>query len=803
VEPLPPVSTAAQSPDEADGLLNGPSAKATILPGEQAAPVVPKSAQIAPKSGDISLNFPNADVRVAAKAILGDMLHLDYSVDPSVNGTVSAITSSPVARSSVLEVFERALRASNLALVPQGRGFQITSAANPGAVATIAPGATGYGTEMVTLQFVNAEELKRLLDSLLPGTVSSIDPNRNMLVIAGTTGQRAAVRDILAQFDVNWLRNMSFALYVPQRTDGRLIVPELDKLINDPSAPTRGLVRLISMDKLNGILAISAQPQYLEDVRRWVEILDREGQNNERRLFVYNVQNGRARDLAKTLNTAFGTSAASDAGTNNPNPFATTDGSGTSAPLARSPQPSAPNAISAHAPSASAGSDAAIRASISADETNNAIIVYGAQRDYAVIEDALRKLDVLPFQVMIEAAITEVSLTDNLRYGVQWNFTQGSSNFAQTDGTATDPVTGQATPLLPSRIVPGFSYFYSSSDISATLNALEKRTNVKVISAPKLLVLNNQTAALQVGDQVPITTQSATNLNSSNNNIVNSVEYRDTGVILKVTPPRVNSSGLVLLDIAQEVSDVASNQTSGIDSPTISTRRISTSIAVQDGQVIALGGLFRNSKTYGKNGVPVISRVPVLGSLFGTHNNVQNRTELLVILKPHVLHSGRRASRHRGTPLQAAHGWNRLAPKGKSPDRGEEERAGLCAGRCRGEHCVFALIALMVIEASRGTIVAAGAEADRARVQAAAEAGLAIALRNLMNAGPGGASIDGGSSMCALVKRTSPSPFRTSRGKIPLNALSAAQNPPPVRRAWPQRRSSRHRHRLLSRLAGR
>lgn len=636
VEPLPPVSTAAQSPDEADGLLNGPSAKATILPGEQAAPVVPKSAQIAPKSGDISLNFPNADVRVAAKAILGDILHLDYSVDPSVNGTVSAITSSPVARSSVLEVFERALRASNLALVPQGRGFQITSAANPGAVATIAPGATGYGTEMVTLQFVNAEELKRLLDSLLPGTVSSIDPNRNMLVIAGTTGQRAAVRDILAQFDVNWLRNMSFALYVPQRTDGRLIVPELDKLINDPSAPTRGLVRLISMDKLNGILAISAQPQYLEDVRRWVEILDREGQNNERRLFVYNVQNGRARDLAKTLNTAFGTSAASDAGTNNPDPFAKTDGSGTSAPLARSPQPSAPNAISAHAPSASAGSDAAIRASISADETNNAIIVYGAQRDYAVIEDALRKLDVLPFQVMIEAAITEVSLTDNLRYGVQWNFTQGSSNFAQTDGTATDPVTGQATPLLPSRIVPGFSYFYSSSDISATLNALEKRTNVKVISAPKLLVLNNQTAALQVGDQVPITTQSATNLNSSNNNIVNSVEYRDTGVILKVTP-RVNSSGLVLLDIAQEVSDVAPNQTSGIDSPTISTRRISTSIAVQDGQVIALGGLFRNSKTYGKNGVPVISRVPVLGSLFGTHNNVQNRTELLVILKPHVL----------------------------------------------------------------------------------------------------------------------------------------------------------------------
>lgn len=620
IEPLQPVEGKPLSQDESDGLLNGPNASATIMPGQQAAPVVPRSAQLAPRSGDIALNFPNADVRVAAKAILGDMLRLEYSVDPSVTSTVSVVTAAPVARSSVLEVFERALRASNLALVPQGRGFQITAATSPGAVGTIAPGATGYGTEIITLKFVNAEELKRLLDSLLPSTVASIDPARNMLVIAGTTGQRTAVRDILAQFDVNWLRNMSFALYVPQRTDSRLIAPELDKLINDPSAPTRGLVRLIGMEKLNGILAISAQPQYLDDVKRWVEILDREGENNERRLFVYPVQNGRARDLAKTLNTAFGSGSGSGDIAPPADPF-TADQSAPSNPA----QPAGMPAKALAAPKPSGASSLAI--SISADETNNAILVFGTPRDYAVVEEALRKLDILPFQVMIEAAITEVSLTDNLKYGVQWNFQSGNSDATLSEG-ATSALT---------RAFPGFSYFYSNNkDISATLNALEKRTNIKVISAPKLLVLNNQTAALQVGDQVPITTQSATNLNSSSNNIVNSVEYRDTGVILKVTP-RVNASGLVLLDIAQEVSDVATNQTSGIDSPTISTRRISTSIAVQDGQVIALGGLFRNAKTAGKNGLPVVSRIPVLGALFGSHNNVENRTELLIILKPHVL----------------------------------------------------------------------------------------------------------------------------------------------------------------------
>ncbi len=645
VEPLKPVAARSVTPDEADLLSVGPNAAktvgATIVPGQSATPVVPRSAQIAPAPGDITLNFPNADIRVAAKAVLGDLLHLRYSVDPSATGTVSVVTSTPIARASVLEVFERALRASNLALVPQGDGFQISSTSSAGAVGTIAAGATGYGTETVTLQFVNAEELKRLLDSLLPGTVASIEPGRNMLVIAGTTGQRAAVRDILRQFDVNWLRNMSFALYVPERTDSRLIVPELDKLINDASAPTRGLVRLIAMDKLNGILAISAQPQYLDDVRRWVDILDREGTNNERRLFVYPVQNGRARDLAKTLNGAFGMGAGGASSAAASDPLADRNVEPREAPAANSAYPPPVQTASASGVSANSLSGSGPVASspaftISADETNNAIIVFGKPRDYAIVEDALRKLDVLPYQVMIEAAITEVTLTDDLKYGVQWNFQSGNSNLAQTTGAAVDAA-GNATPSLPARIFPGFSYFYSNkNDISATLNALQKRTNVKVISAPKLLVLNNQTAALQVGDQVPITTQTAVGVQNANSAVVNSVEYRDTGVILKVTP-RVNASGLVLLDIAQEVSDVSSNQTSGIDSPTISTRRISTSIAVQDGQVIALGGLFKNSKTAGKSGLPIVSSIPVIGSLFGTHNNVENRTELLVIIKPHVL----------------------------------------------------------------------------------------------------------------------------------------------------------------------
>lgn len=628
-----PLSTAAIRASEPDNLQPEPTVQAEILPGERPLPAPPAQAvRFEPKSGTIRLNFPSTDVRVIAKATLGDILRVPYTVSADATAPVSVVTPRPIARSSLVPFLEEALRAAGLAMVAQNGGFSITPLATARSSGVVGAAGVGYSTETVQLQFVAAEEMRKLLDSVVPGTVLSADTTLNAIVIAGTSGQRASARDLLRQFDVNWLRSMSFAMLVPQRTDGRLIVPELEKLINAPDSPTRGLVRLISMERLNGILAISAQPQYLEDVRRWVEILDRQGQNSERRLFVYPVQNGRSRDLARTLNAAFGNGGGAPAANAVPIAPGFEDSSTTSnAPARTIPagDPTSPPAAALAAPGgapARGGGDDILSASITSDETNNAIIVYGTPRQYAVIEDALRRLDVLPFQVLIEAAITEVSLTDDLKFGVEWNFSQGNSNFAVTDNSTQNPT----------RVFPGFSYFYGGPDIRATLNALEKRTNIKVISAPKLLVLNNQTAALQVGNEVPIATQSAVSTNDNNAPIVNSIEYRSTGVILKVTP-RVNASGLVLLDIAQEVSDVVPNNTSGINSPIISTRRISTSVAVQDGQVIALGGLFKDAKTFGKNGIPILSRIPVVGALFGTHNDTRNRTELLVILKPRVL----------------------------------------------------------------------------------------------------------------------------------------------------------------------
>lgn len=637
---LPITAAAAQDRDSS----------ATILPGKEQQPSPAPTPRPRPRivDGDISINFPSASIRVVAASVLGDILHVPYSVAVGLDTPVTVVTTRPIARQSVLAFFEEAIRRSDLALIAQDGRFTIEPITSARGAAPTDPDASGFANEIVRLQFVGADQMKALLDPILPGVVVQADTAQNSVTLSGTSGQRASARDLLRQFDVNWLRAMSFGLYIPRNTDARLIAPELEKLLNAPDAPTKGLVRLIAMEKLNGIVAISRQPQYLGDVQRWVEILDREGQSSQAKLFVYRVQNGRSRDLARTINAAFGNSNSGGASAVDPsgyegnpdgNPQRGANSNGARpAPSQRgdgidpaAAQRSGSLASPNDQPVTASGGGGAIPAIITSDDNNNAIIVFGTPRVYALIEAALRQLDVPPVQVLIEAAITEVSLTDDLRYGVQWNFTSGNTNTVLTDSTA-------ATNIV--RQVPGFSFLFANTGLNAVLNTLATKTKINVVSAPKLLVLNNQTAVLQVGDQVPVLTQSSTSTISGNAPVINAIEYRDTGVILKVTP-RVNATGVVLLDVSQEVSDVNVTRTagSGVASPTISTRKINTSVAVKDGEVLALGGLIRNTESRDKIGFPFLSQIPIIGGLFGRQAKNVDRTELIVILRPRVVRS--------------------------------------------------------------------------------------------------------------------------------------------------------------------
>jgi general secretion pathway protein D len=262
---------------------------------------------------------------------------------------------------------------------------------------------------------------------------------------------------------------------------------------------------------------------------------------------------------------------------------------------------------------------------IASDETNS-LLIYADGEEYEFIRDALSRLDQPVPQVLIEAILAEVTLTRDLQYGVNFRALSG-------DFTGTNTATASGT---PASVFPGFSVSWVGNSASAVLNSLQSRTNVRVLSAPKLVVLNNQTATLQVGDQVPIIVQQVQSVAAPGAPVVNNVELRDTGVILRVTP-RVNDSGTVTLDISQEVSDVARTTTSGINSPTIQQRRIASVVATRSGEMVALGGLIRDRTVSGRSGIPLLSQIPILGGLFGNHSNEGSRTELIILLTPTVI----------------------------------------------------------------------------------------------------------------------------------------------------------------------
>jgi general secretion pathway protein D len=634
-DPVPETPDGKPPPDAKPTPVTSPPPTVVRGTGNLVNPGVPHASETAvTDDGGITLNFVNADVRDVAKAVFGDFLNVNYSLGAGVQGTITVQTSKPLARAEVLPVFEQILHMNGLAIIKNNDVYKIVLAADaPREVAAPASRggspATGYGTQIVPLHYVSAAEMQRLLEAMQPAqAIIHVDATRNILIVQGTQAERAAVVDEVALFDVDWLAGMSFGMFTPKYTDARGLARELNQILGGNGGPLTGVVRLVPIERLNTVLVISPQPKYLDQIGRWVERLDKPGVGSDRRMFVYAVQNGRATDLANVLKRALfgGGKEDKNGDTGGEN------GDNGAAP----PAPTAPGATPAPAPSKPGGivddSDSGTpppgAPTITADDTNNAIVIYGTPQDYATIENALHQLDTAPLQVLLEAAIAEVTLTNDLKYGVQY--------FYQPSDKHTLTLSNDATGIVNS-VFPGFSYMFSEgSNIKIVLDTLSQVTHVNVVSSPEVMVLNNHTATLQVGDQVPIATQQAQSVVGGASPVINSIEYRPTGIILKITP-RVNQGGMVTLDISQEVSDVSKTSTSTLDSPTITQNKIDSTIAVQDNQTIALGGLIKDSRSNGSSGIPYLSEVPVLGALFGTKSNSFTRTELIVLITPHVV----------------------------------------------------------------------------------------------------------------------------------------------------------------------
>lgn len=289
------------------------------------------------------------------------------------------------------------------------------------------------------------------------------------------------------------------------------------------------------------------------------------------------------------------------------------------------------------------GLTAASSVKVIADRDNNSLLILANGAEYEKIEEAIKRLDVVPRQVLVEVTIAEVTLNGALSYGLEWYFNNGSNNLTgklfNTDTSVSalpaDPNATGVTPLLPFSAV----WRATGGNVTAVLSALASKTNVNILSSPHIMVTDNQVARINVGQSVPIEGQTTV----VGTSIVRSVSYVDTGVVLSVRP-HINAGGLVTLEVSQEVSDVqAGITTRGLNSPTINKRSAQTMVAVQSGDTMILAGLIKDDKVAGSSGIPLLSDIPVVGALFGAKADTNYRRELIITITPRVVNDYQQA----------------------------------------------------------------------------------------------------------------------------------------------------------------
>ena len=658
-----------------------PRVPPVLYPGSDLQVALPEAREPVRFLGDeVSLNFEQAPLEEIVHAILSDILQLDYIVDRPVEGSVTLRTRTPMARDELLVVLESLLKAHGALLMRREDGRYLVTGAQQGVslrpeITSAADVDAGYSTVVVPLQFIAADAMRDILEPLAEQSAFvRVDSIRNLLVLAGTRAQLSGWLDIITTFDVDLLAGMSVGFFPLEHSDVEETAAAINELLRTAGgADLSSIVRVMPMERLSSLLVVSPRAHYLDQVGNWIGRLDIEPDARfEKRLYVYPVQNTTAARLAGLLNRIYsgaGADSAGDSGAVAPGMQPETIGGAIGAAgggigpgsiggdaaigqggaiagqggAAAGQGIGVPGADQSFAPSGSGGGGPALvtmgaagshdlsDVRVVADDENNALMIYADGRQYDIIVDALKELDVVATQVIIEASIMEVQLTDNLKYGLQWvfknGFSRGRDGLGQLNPNRTGPIAVET---------PGFSYTVknASGDISAVLNALSEESLVNIISTPSLMVLDNHTASIAVGDQVPVEQGATTILGGST---VQNIVFKNTGVQLSVRPS-VNAGGLVTMDIRQSVVDIGE-----IESTTrrrrFLNRSINSRVAVRSSESVVLGGLIRENSVLNDSGVPVLHKIPLLGSLFGTTGTQNRRTELLVIITPRALYN--------------------------------------------------------------------------------------------------------------------------------------------------------------------
>jgi general secretion pathway protein D len=642
--PAPPAPPpAAQSPQQT-------RAEPKVFPGTGVlVKQLPMSQSAGPGPEEIVLNFEGVDIRQVIETILSTYLREPYVVHPALAGTVTFRTTRGIPKKDLVPTLEMLLRMNGFALVNEDNMYkvvpfgQVRGSVTPQLGGAATPLPSGFSILAVPLKYIGAKAMLQILEPFATdASAVRADEVRNLMILAGGQRELKHLLETIDLFDVDFLSGMSVGLFPIKSADVKTLMTEVDKIFGAAGNPLNGIVRVLPIERLNALLIVTPQPRYLEEAKKWIERLDQTTSAGGG-LFVYHVKNGKAESLASLLGEIFGGKGSAATGAPQLAP-------GARPAEIRSPVP--PGQMSAPQPAQTAtqtttqfqgdGIVVSKDVRVVADKDNNALLIIASQSDYAKIEQALNKLDVVRRQVLVEVMAAEVTLSDELSYGIDWfiNARAGISNGQSNITTGTLNFGG--LPATPSGIVPplplppgGLQLINRlGGDVRAVLHALGRDGRVQLLASPQIMVLDNEKAEIKVGSSISVQTQSQSVIGTTTG-LQNTFQYLDTGILLSVTP-RINASGQVTMEVKQEFSVPDPNAPTGTN-PSINRRTAQTSVIVNSGESMVLGGLIQENNSRASQGIPLLSKIPVLGAAFGTQAITKTRTELVILITPRVV----------------------------------------------------------------------------------------------------------------------------------------------------------------------
>jgi len=669
----------------------------------------------------VVLNFEGADIREVIHS-LATALGISYTIDPRVQGQVTIRTTGRIAGRDLFPIFHQILRANGIAAVKVGNLYQIAPVGEAKTKAPLSreeaakSGATAedrFIIELVKVEHLAAEEMAKVLQPFVsPGGDVIAYPRANLVIISDLAMNVQRLKELVRTFDVDTFRNLHAEVYRIEHANVEDLGDELKGILEPygvtPKSATERGVFVIPLSRLNAVVVIAFNPEILVEVKKWIKVLDVPPEKGGgRTVYVYAVENAKAAEVAGVLGELYGSDGGGGGGGGR---LSRSEGggvgggfSGRGGGVGESGLSGSEGGLSRSGRrSSSSGSGGGLgggrgglgggrsgrsggRGSISggggtqtvliapkegekpifkeevrivADESTNSLVILATARDYEMIKEVLRKLDVVPRQVLIETIIAEIGLTGVLQFGVEYAI--ANQGIGSVIGTQPDDENTPTVPGATSRTINNndllqdakravkvgndglFSFITDRDTFLVLINALATRSQVRSLATPHVIAADNREAHILIGEEIPILSSSSQSTIGADSPIVNSIQYRDTGKILTILP-QINSAGLVNMEITQEVSAVGSESFGNTNSPSFIARSAETTVVVQDGQSVLIGGIIDDQTTRSRRGVPFLMDIPVLGRLFRTDSDRTIRTELIILITPHVIRSRQEA----------------------------------------------------------------------------------------------------------------------------------------------------------------